>query len=114
MAGVVVIVLIVVAIVLLLTSRSYFEVIVYFIVFGFAALLNMGTNFWMGEISSITNSVAVVLQLALAIDYSIIFCHRYQDEAAENPNEREALIKALSEAIIEISSSSLTKTVIRR
>lgn len=44
----------------------------------------------------------------LAIDYAIILCHRYQDEVPNYPTEREALIEALSKAIIEISSSSLT------
>ena len=63
--------------VLLFTSKSYMEVPVYLIVFSVAAVLNMGTNYWFGEISFITNAVAVVLQLALAIDYAIIFCHRY-------------------------------------
>ena len=94
--------------VLLFTSRSYFEVVIFLIVFSVAALLNMGTNFWLGEISSITNSIAVILQLALAIDYAIIFSHRYQDEIDCFPTEREALIEALSKSIVEISSSSLT------
>ena len=94
--------------VLLFTSRSYFEVVIFFIVFAFAALLNMGTNFWLGEISAITNSVAVILQLALAIDYAIIFAHRYQDEAERGDDERAALIRALSRSIVEIFSSSLT------
>ncbi len=100
--------LIVIVVVLLYTSRCYFEVVIYMMVFGVAALLNMGTNFWLGEISSITNSIAVILQLALAIDYAIIFSHRYQDEYALNPNVEEAMIEALSKAIIEISASSLT------
>ena len=99
---------IVIVAVLLFTSRSYFEVVIFGIVFAFAALLNMGTNFWLGEISSITNSIAVILQLALAIDYAIIFSHRYQDEALVFNNHRDALIEALSKSIIEISSSSLT------
>ena len=94
--------------VLLLTSHSYFEVVIFFIVFIFAGLLNMGTNFWLGTISSITNSVAVILQLALAIDYAIIFAHRYEDEASAEPDVKEALIRALSKSIVEISSSSLT------
>lgn len=42
--------------------------------FGMAALLNMGTNFLLGEISFVSSSIAVVLQLALAIDYAIILC----------------------------------------
>lgn len=94
--------------VLLFTSRSYFEVVIFGIVFVFAALLNMGTNFWLGEISSITNSIAVIMQLALAIDYAIIFAHRYQDEVNSHPSEQDALVEALAKSISEISSSSLT------
>ena len=94
--------------VLLFTSKSYFEVVIMFIVFAAAALLNMGTNYWFGEISSITNSIAVILQLALAIDYAIIFCHRFQAEYERLQEVKPALIEALSYSIIEISSSSLT------
>ena len=108
MGGVLAIAAIVILAVLLFTSRSYFEVVIFFVVFIVAALLNMGTNFVFGEISSITNSVAVILQLALAIDYAIIFAHRYQDEAAECADGREALTPALAHSIVEISSSSLT------
>ena len=108
MVGVVALAAVVIMAVLLFTSRSYFEVVIFLIVFSVAALLNMGTNFWLGEISSITNSIAVILQLALAIDYAIIFSHRYQDEIDLFPTEREALIEALSKSIVEISSSSLT------
>ena len=108
MVGVVALAALVIMAVLLFTSRSYFEVVIFLIVFCVAALLNMGTNFWLGEISSITNSIAVILQLALAIDYAIIFSHRYQDEIERFPTEREALIEALSKSIVEISSSSLT------
>ena len=108
MVGVLAIAAVVIVGVLLFTSRSYFEVVIFGIVFAVAALMNMGTNYWLGEISSITNSIAVILQLVLAIDYAIIFIHRYQDEVAKNPNVKEALIEALSKAILEISSSSLT------
>ena len=94
--------------VLLFTSKSYMEVPVYLIVFAAAAVLNMGTNFIFGTISFITNSIAIVLQLAMAIDYAIIFCHRYMEERDNGLDAREADIAALSKAIIEISSSSLT------
>ena len=93
--------------VLLLTSRAYAEVPVLLLTFLTAALLNMGTNFLLGKISFISNSVTVVLQLALAIDYAIILCHRYSDEHETKP-AREACVIALSKAIPEISSSSLT------
>ena len=99
---------VVIVVVLLFTSKSYMEVPVYLIVFVAAAVLNMGTNFIFGTISFITNSIAVVLQLALAIDYAIIFCHRYMEERDNGLEPREADIAALSKAIVEISSSSLT------
>ncbi len=92
---------------LILTSTSYMEVPVLMITFGAAALLNMGTNFLLGKISFISDSVAVVLQLALAIDYAIILAHRYSAEHELLP-AREACIKALSKAIPEIAASSLT------
>ncbi|MBM6724808.1 efflux RND transporter permease subunit [Pseudoflavonifractor phocaeensis] len=98
----------VIVVVLLFTSKSYMEVPVYLIVFVAAAVLNMGTNFIFGTISFITKSIAVVLQLALAIDYAIIFCHRYMEERDNGLDPREADIAALSKAIVEISSSSLT------
>ena len=93
--------------VLVLTSRSYAEIPVLILTFGMAALMNMGTNFIFPKISFISDSVAVVLQLALAIDYAIILCHRFTDER-ETKDAREAAIAALSKAIPEISASSLT------
>ena len=93
--------------VLLFTSRTYMEVPVLLLTFGMAAVLNKGTNFLFGEISFVSNSVAIVLQLALAIDYAIILCHRYMEER-ENGEPMEAVIQALRKAIPEISGSSLT------
>ncbi|MBQ8263599.1 MAG: MMPL family transporter [Oscillospiraceae bacterium] len=93
--------------VLLLTSQAYAEVLVLLLTFLAAAAINMGTNFIYGEISFVSNSVTVVLQLALAIDYAIIMCHRFSEERAAH-NNREACILALSKAIPEIASSSLT------
>ncbi len=107
MSVILVLAAIVIVLVLTLTSRSYAEVPVLIMTFGAAALLNMGTNFLCGTISFISNSVTGILQLALAIDYAIILCHRFSDEH-ETKDTREACIAALSKAIPEISSSSLT------
>lgn len=107
MTTILIVAVIIIFIVLILTSRSYAEVPVLLITFGVAALLNMGTNFLCGKISFISDSIAVVLQLALAIDYAIILCHRFVDER-ENLPAREAAIEALSKAIPEIASSSMT------
>ena len=99
--------LVIIILVLLFTSSSFMEVPIFLVVFGIAALMNMGTNYIFGEISFITKSVAVVLQLALAIDYSIILSHRFAEEK-QTKNSYDAIVAALSKAIIEISSSSLT------
>ena len=107
MGVILVIAAVIIVVVLTLTSRSYAEVPVLILTFGAAAILNMGTNFLCGTISFISNSVTVILQLALAIDYAIILCHRFSDEH-ETKDTREACIAALSKAIPEISSSSLT------
>lgn len=104
---VMVIAVVIILLVLLFTSKTYLEIPVLMITFGAAALLNMGTNYLMGEISFITNSIAVVLQLALAIDYAIILCHRFTEER-EGHEAREACIAALSKSIPEITGSSLT------
>lgn len=98
---------VVIVAVLLLSTKAYLQIPVLLITFGVAAILNMGTNYWFGTISSITNSIAVVLQLALAIDYAIILCDRFMEEH-ETLDAEEAVKVALSKAIPEISSSSLT------
>lgn len=93
--------------VLLISSHTYMEIPVLVLTFGVAAVLNKGTNFMLGTISFISNSIAVVLQLALAIDYAIILCHRYTEER-QSMDAREAVITALCKAIPEISGSCLT------
>lgn len=98
---------VVIVAVLLFTSTTYAEIPVFLMTFITAAILNKGTNYWFGTISFVTNSIAVVLQLALAVDYAIILCHRFMEEH-EDKDAREAVIVALSKAIPEISSSSLT------
>lgn len=104
---VMIIAVVIIIAVLLFTSHTYMEIPVLLITFAAAAILNMGTNFIFGEISFVSNSITVVLQLALALDYAIILCHRYTEERTTKP-AREAVITALSKAIPEISGSCLT------
>ena len=105
---VLVILVCIIILVLLLTSHTYAEVPILLITFGVAVWVNKGTNYWFGEISFITNSIAAVLQLGLAIDYAIILCHHYTDERQKGQKAKDAVIKALSMAIPEIFASSLT------
>ena len=107
MQVVMIIAVVIIMLVLLFTSHTYMEIPVLLATFGMAALMNKGTNFIFGEISFVSDSVAVVLQLALAIDYAIILCHRYTEERT-HLDAREAVITALSKAIPEIAGSSMT------
>ena len=103
-----VLVLATIVLVLTFTSTTFAEVPVFMITFIMAAILNKGTNYVFGTISYISNAVDAVLQLALAIDYAIILLQRFNEEKNNGANPREAMVLALSKAIIEISSSSLT------
>ncbi len=98
---------VIVVIVLILTSRTYGEVPVLLLTFVAAMILNQGTNFLLGKISFVSNSVTSILQLALSLDYAVILCNRFKEEHQTLPT-REAAIQALSKAIVEIGASSLT------
>ena len=98
---------VIVVAVLLLTSQTYAEVPVLLLTFLTAMILNTGTNFLMGKISFVSNSVTSILQLALSLDYAVILCNRFKEERQTLPI-REAAIVALSKAIPEIGASSLT------
>ena len=98
---------IVIVIVLTFTSETYGEVPVLILTFVVALVLNQGTNFLMGKISFVSNSVTSILQLALSIDYAIIFCNRFKEEH-RLLDLREAVIVSLSKSIPEIGASSLT------
>ena len=102
-----VLVAVIVVSVLLLTTQAYAEIPVLLITFLSAAIIQMGTNFLLGTISFVSNSVTIVLQLALSVDYAVILLNRYKEEHASY-EAREATIIALSKAIPEIAGSSLT------
>lgn len=98
---------IIVVIVLVFTSQTYAEVPVLLLTFVTAMILNLGTNFLLGKISFVSNSVTSILQLALSLDYAVILCNRFKEEHQTLPI-REAAVVALSKAIPEIGASSLT------
>lgn len=97
----------VILLVLLFTSKTYAEIPVLIITFIAGMIVNIGSSFLMGKISFISNSVTSILQLALSIDYAIIFCNHYKEEHNLLPI-REAVIIALSKSIPEITASSMT------
>ena len=101
------IVAVIVVTVIALTSETWGEVPVLLLTFVLAMILNQGTNFLLGTISFVSNSVTSILQLALSLDYAIILVNRYKEERKDK-ELREAVIEALSKGIPEIGASSLT------
>ena len=98
---------VIVVVVLTFTSQTYAEVPIIGLTFIVAAIMNQGTNFLMGKISFVSNSVTTILQLALSLDYAVIYCNRFKEERARH-ELREAVIISLSKAIPEVGASSLT------
>lgn len=93
--------------VLLFTTQTYGEIPVLLLTFVSAMILNQGTNFLLGKISFVSNSVTSILQLALSLDYAVILANRFREEWSRL-ELREAVVVALSKGIPEIGASSLT------
>ena len=98
---------VIVVVVLAFTSLTYADVPIIGLTFIVAAAMNMGTSFLMGTISFVSNSVTTILQLALSLDYAVIYSNRFKEER-QTHELREAVIISLSKAIPEVGASSLT------
>jgi len=98
---------VIVVVVLTFTSQTYAEVPIIGLTFITAAVMNLGTNFLLGKISFVSNSVTTILQLALSLDYAVIYCNRFKEEH-ETHELRDAVVISLSKAIPEVGASSLT------
>ena len=98
---------VIVVVVLTFTSQTYAEVPIIGLTFITAAVMNLGTNFLLGKISFVSNSVTTILQLALSLDYAVIYCNRFKEEH-ETHGLRDAVVISLSKAIPEVGASSLT------
>jgi predicted RND superfamily exporter protein len=105
-AGIVIAIIIVVL--LLFTSETYFELVLMMLILGASVLINMGTNYLFHGISYLSNLIALILQLALSIDYSVILLHRFSEEAEQTTDMKSAASAALRKGMPEILSSSLT------
>ena len=94
--------------ILLLFSRSFFEPIVYLTTLGVAILLNLGSNALLSQVSSITFSSSVILQLALSMDYAIFLMHSYYEEKKKTPDTKAALRAAIPKSLKAVSASAIT------
>ena len=94
-------------IVLILAIKSVFIPVIFLLGIGFGVLYNMGTNYFLGEISYITKSIAAVLQLGVTMDFSIFLFHRYEEER-ENCENVEAMARAIKYTATSVSAAALT------
>lgn len=101
----------IILVVLLISCSSYFEPVLFLVTIGIAVVLNLGTNFFLGEISDVSFGIAAVLQLALSMDYSIILMNRYRQELKKSDDRKEAMANALRAAFGSIIGSSVTTIV---
>lgn len=88
--------------------ESNFAPFVFMLGIGFPIAYNFGTNIFFGQISYITQALAMVLQLAVTMDYSIFLLHRYQEEKLRGNDNETAMSHAITQTFVSISSSSIT------
>lgn len=82
---------------------------VFLLSIGSAILLNLGTNYFLGEISYITKALAAVLQLAVTMDYSIFLWHSYEEQKARYSGDKQrAMVHAIKATISSVFGSSVT------
>ena len=75
---------------------------------GMMILLNLGTNYFFGEISYITKALSAVLQLAVTMDYSIFLWHSYNEQLTRYDDHRQAMAVAIHETLTSVVGSSIT------
>lgn len=97
--------------VLCITTNAWSEPFLFLLVMGVAILLNRGTNIFIGTVSFLTDNVAMVLQLATSMDYSIFLLDAFSREREGGLSEEEAMVRAVDDAINSIFASSLTTVV---
>lgn len=104
-----VIAVILVSIVLIFAMDSFLIPVFFMLSIGLAIVWNLGTNFMMGEISFITQALALVLQLGVTMDYSIFLYHSYKEQLRYYPDDHnEAMAHAITATISSVVGGSTT------
>lgn len=100
-----------IALVLCATTTSWFEPFLFLMIMGIAIIINMGTNLMIGTISFITFSVAAILQLAVAMDYSVFLLDSFTKEREKGDDPVTAITNALHKSIPSILASGATTII---
>lgn len=97
------------SIVLMVTMDSFLIPVFFMLSIGIAIVWNLGTNFVMGEISFLTQALALVLQLGVTMDYSIFLWHSYKEQQKFYPDDKyKAMAEAIANTVKSVVSSSFT------
>lgn len=100
-----------IAVVLCLTTTSWFEPVMFLMVMGIAIIINMGSNLMLGTISFLTFSVAPILQLAVAMDYSVFLLDMFTKEREKGNDPETAITNALHKSLSSIMASGATTII---
>ena len=96
-------------IVLGLTMESFFVPLLFMLSIGMAIIYNLGSNYFMGEISYITKALAAVLQLGVTLDYSIFLMHSYEEQQVRyDGDKKRAMAHAIAQTFSSVMGSSIT------
>ena len=96
-------------VVLGLTMESFFVPVLFMLSIGIAIVYNLGSNYFMGEISYITKALAAVLQLGVTLDYSIFLMHSYEEQQIRYDGDKQrAMAHAISQTFSSVIGSSVT------
>lgn len=100
-------------VILFVMSESFIEPLLYLFTIMIAVILNKGTNIMFPSVSHVTDGIALILQMALSMDYAIMLSSRYRQEKAnpEHPTKQKAMERALRYSFGAITSSSVTTVV---
>ena len=94
--------------VMMLFLDSWLIPVIFLASIGMMILLNLGTNFLLGQISYITKALSAVLQLAVTMDYSIFLWHCYNDQLKLYSDHKEAMAWAIKRTLTSVLGSSIT------
>ena len=98
-----------VCIVLAIFMDSFLVPVFFMLSIGMAIVYNLGSNYFLGEVSYITKALAAVLQLGVTLDYSIFLWHSYKEAKEETPdNHQEAMSVAIGNTLTSVVGSSIT------
>ena len=98
-----------VCIVLTIFMDSFLVPVFFMLSIGMAIVYNLGSNYFLGEVSYITKALAAVLQLGVTLDYSIFLWHSYKEAKEETPdNHQEAMAVAIGNTLTSVVGSSIT------